>query len=93
MAIQKSFDSPIGMTFPEAYWRIVNINIRRQFQNIEVTFEVFANETARFNGASTIFVYIYSISADQYESVLNGGLVAAYEAAKLDPIFAGCTDV
>lgn len=93
MALQKSFDSPIGVSFPEAYWLITGIEVYRPYQRINIVLNVYVSSETRHNGSNVIFTYNYLVPPDQYQSVLEGGVAAAYECLKLDELFAGSIDV
>lgn len=82
MAVQKPYDSPIGVSFPTAYWIIGYVGITRRSRVIEATVEIFADDAARHAERTPVASFTASVPNDEYDAVIAGGIPALYESLK-----------
>lgn len=82
MAVQKSYETPFGVAFPEAYWMIGYVAIARRPRTINAAIDVFVNDAAREEGKDPVATVATTLASDDYDVVIAGGIPTLYEALK-----------
>jgi hypothetical protein len=92
MAIQKSYDSGFGVSFPTAYWCINGVRMEKVARNVVVEVTIFADVNAKENGFDPVGSQVFRLQQSDYLSVVEAGFPAIYNALKAAHIQGG-TDV
>jgi len=93
---------PTGLSFPEAYCKIISVEHARNMQNASISCYFYKDEQARIDGKepiNTSFPSRFVISGDVYSTyfpntneLIPNEIVRSYEALKSIPLFAEAID-